>query len=156
MNSGMWCSTFSSGVISNWTNENRVPPCTINQAFQYFLDITTPPTPVLLQQFAALATNEKEKRKLEVLSKASSPIFAIASGADLYKTIEFLPHWRFAARFLARHKRDLRCTRVGCNQKYRLKDYLYTISISASKRPGHSLLLVILFVLIKICTFWVS
>uniref|UniRef100_H3C394 Nitric oxide synthase n=1 Tax=Tetraodon nigroviridis TaxID=99883 RepID=H3C394_TETNG len=57
------------GVISNWTNENRVPPCTINQAFQYFLDITTPPTPVLLQQFAALATNEKEKRKLEVLSK---------------------------------------------------------------------------------------
>uniref|UniRef100_H2UXZ9 Nitric oxide synthase n=1 Tax=Takifugu rubripes TaxID=31033 RepID=H2UXZ9_TAKRU len=57
------------GVISNWTNETRVPPCTINQAFQYFLDITTPPSPVLLQQFAALATNEKEKRKLEVLSK---------------------------------------------------------------------------------------
>lgn len=60
-------------MISNWTNETRVPPCTINQAFQYFLDITTPPSPVLLQQFAALATNEKEKRKLEVLSKASPP-----------------------------------------------------------------------------------
>uniref|UniRef100_A0A8C7ZIW6 Nitric oxide synthase n=1 Tax=Oryzias sinensis TaxID=183150 RepID=A0A8C7ZIW6_9TELE len=57
------------GVISNWTHETRIPPCTIYQAFQYFLDITTPPTPVLLQQFAALATNEKEKRKLEILSK---------------------------------------------------------------------------------------
>uniref|UniRef100_A0A3B3TLD8 Nitric oxide synthase n=1 Tax=Poecilia latipinna TaxID=48699 RepID=A0A3B3TLD8_9TELE len=57
------------GVISNWTNETRIPPCTINQAFQYFLDITTPPTPVLLQQFAALATNDKQKRKLEILSK---------------------------------------------------------------------------------------
>ncbi|TWW60210.1 Nitric oxide synthase, brain [Takifugu flavidus] len=57
------------GVISNWTNETRVPPCTINQAFQYFLDITTPPSPVLLQQFAALATNEKEKRKLEGLQE---------------------------------------------------------------------------------------
>ncbi|CAG5925376.1 unnamed protein product [Menidia menidia] len=57
------------GVISNWTNETRIPPCTIYQAFQYFLDITTPPTPVLLQQFAALATNDKEKKKLEVLSK---------------------------------------------------------------------------------------
>lgn len=85
MNSGMSCATSSSGVISNWTNENRVPPCTINQAFQYFLDITTPPTPVLLQQFAALATNEKEKRKLEVLSKASSHISTIACGADILK-----------------------------------------------------------------------
>uniref|UniRef100_A0A3P8X4Z7 Nitric oxide synthase n=1 Tax=Cynoglossus semilaevis TaxID=244447 RepID=A0A3P8X4Z7_CYNSE len=57
------------GVISNWTKESRIPPCTIDQAFQYFLDITTPPSPVLLQQFAALATNDKEKKKLEVLSK---------------------------------------------------------------------------------------
>ncbi|XP_017290210.1 nitric oxide synthase, brain isoform X3 [Kryptolebias marmoratus] len=57
------------GVISNWTNETRIPPCTIYQAFQYFLDITTPPTPVLLQQFAALATDEPQKKKLELLSK---------------------------------------------------------------------------------------
>ncbi|CAL1615736.1 unnamed protein product [Knipowitschia caucasica] len=57
------------GVISNWTNETRIPPCTIYQAFQYFLDITTPPSPVLLQQFAALATNEDHKKRLEVLSK---------------------------------------------------------------------------------------
>ncbi|MEQ2177200.1 Nitric oxide synthase, brain [Goodea atripinnis] len=56
------------GVISNWTHETRIPPCTIYQAFQCFLDITTPPTPVLLQQFAALATNDKQKRKLEILS----------------------------------------------------------------------------------------
>ncbi|XP_077456811.1 nitric oxide synthase 1 isoform X2 [Stigmatopora argus] len=57
------------GVISNWTNASRIPPCTIFQAFQYFLDITTPPTPVLLQQFATLATNDKHKKRLEVLSK---------------------------------------------------------------------------------------
>ncbi|XP_059909475.1 nitric oxide synthase, brain [Gadus macrocephalus] len=56
-------------VISNWTDENRIPPCTISQVFQYFLDITTPPSPVLLQQFASLATNEKQRNKLEVLSK---------------------------------------------------------------------------------------
>lgn len=57
------------GVISNWTDEARIPPCTIYQAFQYLLDITTPPSPVLLQQFAALATNDKQKKKLELLSK---------------------------------------------------------------------------------------
>ncbi|XP_037113980.1 nitric oxide synthase, brain isoform X1 [Syngnathus acus] len=57
------------GVISNWTSAGRIPPCTIFQAFQYFLDITTPPSPVLLQHFAALATNDKHKKRLEVLSK---------------------------------------------------------------------------------------
>ncbi|XP_077622156.1 nitric oxide synthase 1 [Crocuta crocuta] len=57
------------GVISNWTNEHRLPPCTIFQAFKYYLDITTPPTPLQLQQFASLATSEKEKQRLLVLSK---------------------------------------------------------------------------------------
>ncbi|KAB0406205.1 hypothetical protein E2I00_002502, partial [Balaenoptera physalus] len=57
------------GVISNWTDEHRLPPCTIFQAFRYYLDITTPPTPLQLQQFASLATSEKEKQRLLVLSK---------------------------------------------------------------------------------------
>ncbi|KAJ8415334.1 hypothetical protein AAFF_G00423140 [Aldrovandia affinis] len=57
------------GVISNWRDEGRIPPCTIYQAFKYFLDITTPPSPLLLQQFASLASNDKQKKKLEVLSK---------------------------------------------------------------------------------------
>ncbi|KAM9118521.1 nitric oxide synthase 1 isoform 1-T1 [Pangshura tecta] len=57
------------GVISNWTDENRIPPCTIFQAFKCYLDITTPPTPLLLQQFALLATKDKEKKRLQVLSK---------------------------------------------------------------------------------------
>nr|1F20_A Chain A, Nitric-oxide Synthase [Rattus norvegicus] len=57
------------GVISNWKDESRLPPCTIFQAFKYYLDITTPPTPLQLQQFASLATNEKEKQRLLVLSK---------------------------------------------------------------------------------------
>ena len=59
----------SAGVISNWTDEHRLPPCTIFQAFKYYLDITTPPTPLQLQQFASLATSEKEKQRLLVLSK---------------------------------------------------------------------------------------
>uniref|UniRef100_A0A493T210 nitric-oxide synthase (NADPH) n=1 Tax=Anas platyrhynchos platyrhynchos TaxID=8840 RepID=A0A493T210_ANAPP len=61
--------SLPAGVISNWTDENRIPPCTIFQAFKYYLDITTPPTPLLLQQFALLATSDKEKKRLQVLSK---------------------------------------------------------------------------------------
>uniref|UniRef100_A0A669PX34 Nitric oxide synthase n=1 Tax=Phasianus colchicus TaxID=9054 RepID=A0A669PX34_PHACC len=56
-------------VISNWTDENRIPPCTIFQAFKYYLDITTPPTPLLLQQFALLATSDKEKKRLQGLQE---------------------------------------------------------------------------------------
>uniref|UniRef100_A0A452SNX7 Nitric oxide synthase n=1 Tax=Ursus americanus TaxID=9643 RepID=A0A452SNX7_URSAM len=48
---------------------HRLPPCTIFQAFKYYLDITTPPTPLQLQQFASLATSEKEKQRLLVLSR---------------------------------------------------------------------------------------
>ncbi|XP_047417906.1 nitric oxide synthase, brain isoform X2 [Sciurus carolinensis] len=57
------------GIISNWKDESRLPPCTVFQAFKYYLDITTPPTPLQLQQFASLATSEKEKQRLLVLSK---------------------------------------------------------------------------------------
>ncbi|XP_067911281.1 nitric oxide synthase, brain isoform X2 [Heterodontus francisci] len=57
------------GVISNWSDENRIPPCTIFQVFKYYLDITTAPSPLLLQQFALLAKNEQQKKRLEVLSK---------------------------------------------------------------------------------------
>ncbi|XP_045152640.1 nitric oxide synthase, brain [Echinops telfairi] len=57
------------GVISNWTDELRLPPCTVFQAFKHYLDITTPPTPLQLQQFASLATSEEEKQRLMVLSK---------------------------------------------------------------------------------------
>ncbi|XP_069475308.1 nitric oxide synthase 1 [Ambystoma mexicanum] len=57
------------GVISNWTQEERIPACTVFQAFKYYLDITTPPTPHLMQQFALLAVNEKEKKHLQILSK---------------------------------------------------------------------------------------
>uniref|UniRef100_A0A8C1TUX9 nitric-oxide synthase (NADPH) n=1 Tax=Cyprinus carpio TaxID=7962 RepID=A0A8C1TUX9_CYPCA len=62
-------SLSSVGVISNWTDETRIPPCTIYQAFKYFLDITTPPSPLLLQQFAPLATNEKQRKRLEGLQE---------------------------------------------------------------------------------------
>lgn len=81
------------GVISNWTDENRVPPCTIFQAFKYYLDITTPPTPLLLQQFALLATSDKEKKRLQVLSKVKnqSPTFCKGLGAITAQPGHFHP-----------------------------------------------------------------
>ncbi|XP_032898999.1 nitric oxide synthase, brain isoform X1 [Amblyraja radiata] len=61
--------TTALGVIGNWCDETRIPPSTISQAFKYYLDITTPPIPLLLQQFALLAKDDQQKKRLEVLSK---------------------------------------------------------------------------------------
>lgn len=108
---------LSAGVISNWTNETRIPPCTIYQAFQYFLDITTPPSPVLLQQFAALATNDKQKKKLEILSKVKS-LLALALLTLTFTIIEL--HWALSLVGDQRHTEDLRCMCVGYIQIYAL------------------------------------
>lgn len=80
----------SAGVISNWTDEHRLPPCTIFQAFKYYLDITTPPTPLQLQQFASLATSEKEKERLLVLSKVGpcSPHGCLSSPSP-WRAVEY-------------------------------------------------------------------
>ncbi|XP_072921558.1 nitric oxide synthase 1 isoform X1 [Hemitrygon akajei] len=61
--------TTALGVISNWCDDTRIPPSTIFEVFKYYLDITTPPNPLLLQQFALLAKDDLQKKRLEVLSK---------------------------------------------------------------------------------------
>lgn len=52
---------------SYWVTEKRLPPCSLSQALTYFLDITTPPTQLLLQKLALLATEEAERQRLETL-----------------------------------------------------------------------------------------
>ena len=52
---------------SYWVRDKRLPPCSLSQALTYFLDITTPPTQLLLRKLAQLATEEAERQRLEIL-----------------------------------------------------------------------------------------
>ncbi|XP_066457647.1 nitric oxide synthase, inducible-like [Eleutherodactylus coqui] len=52
-----------------WTSSEKIPPCTVSQALTYFLDITTPPSQLLLKKLALLAADVKDKQRLEDLSK---------------------------------------------------------------------------------------
>uniref|UniRef100_A0A803TQ28 Nitric oxide synthase n=1 Tax=Anolis carolinensis TaxID=28377 RepID=A0A803TQ28_ANOCA len=62
--------TLEAGMHANWKVENpRLPPCTLRQALSFFLDITTPPSPQLLQLLATLAEDPREKETLQRLSK---------------------------------------------------------------------------------------
>lgn len=54
---------------SYWVRDKRLPPCSLSQALTYFLDITTPPTQLLLQKLVRLATEEAERQRLLTLSQ---------------------------------------------------------------------------------------
>lgn len=60
------------GVIKTWTPHERLPACSLRNLLARFLDITTPPTPNLLQHFASIATDEEDQRKLETLATDSA------------------------------------------------------------------------------------
>uniref|UniRef100_A0A8C4S096 Nitric oxide synthase n=1 Tax=Erpetoichthys calabaricus TaxID=27687 RepID=A0A8C4S096_ERPCA len=52
-----------------WITDSRLPPCSIQQALTYFLDITTPPSQLLLKKMCQLTCEEGERRQLEKLAK---------------------------------------------------------------------------------------
>ncbi|XP_070800704.1 nitric oxide synthase 3 isoform X2 [Pituophis catenifer annectens] len=59
------------GVKRMWVPSHCLPPCTLRQALTYFLDITTAPSPQLLQLLATLAEHRGEREKLQRLSQDS-------------------------------------------------------------------------------------
>ncbi|KAG6926059.1 nitric oxide synthase 3 [Chelydra serpentina] len=54
---------------ASWVPLSRLPPCTLRQALTFFLDITTPPSPQLLQLLATLAEDGAEREQLQRLSQ---------------------------------------------------------------------------------------
>ena len=63
---------MNAGVMKSWEPHERLPPCTLRTLFSRFLDITTPPTPNLLQHFASLATDPEDQRRLTLLATVSN------------------------------------------------------------------------------------
>ncbi|XP_071994274.1 nitric oxide synthase, inducible [Engystomops pustulosus] len=52
-----------------WTSSEKIPPCSLSRALTYFLDITTPPSQLLLKKLSLLAADAEDKQRLEELSK---------------------------------------------------------------------------------------
>lgn len=72
----------SNGVMKTWTPHERLPVCSLRELFSRFLDVTTPPSPNLLQYFSSIATDEEDQRKLNLLATDSA-------------AYEDWRHWRF-------------------------------------------------------------
>ncbi len=54
-----------------WEIDERYQTCTLREALTVYLDLTTPPSQVILQQMAKLVTSDVEQAKLEKLSQVS-------------------------------------------------------------------------------------
>ncbi|CAH0554483.1 unnamed protein product [Brassicogethes aeneus] len=72
----------SNGVVKTWTPHERLPSCSVRELLGRYLDITTPPSHNLLQQFADIATDEQDQKKLNLLATDSA-------------AYEDWRHWRF-------------------------------------------------------------
>lgn len=62
----------SNGVVKTWIAHEKLPSLPLREMLARFLDITTPPSPNLLQHFAAIATDEEDQRRLNLLATDSS------------------------------------------------------------------------------------
>ncbi|KAF6206870.1 hypothetical protein GE061_018106 [Apolygus lucorum] len=60
------------GIVRNWTPHEKLPKCSLRTLLLRFLDITTPPTPNLLQFFSSCATDEAEQKRLNHLATDSA------------------------------------------------------------------------------------
>ncbi|KAI4462215.1 nitric oxide synthase-related [Holotrichia oblita] len=59
----------SNGVVKQWCPHEKIPARSVRELFSRFLDIATPPSSNLLQQFAAIATDEEDQKSNRINTK---------------------------------------------------------------------------------------
>ncbi|XP_059050101.1 nitric oxide synthase-like protein [Achroia grisella] len=58
----------SSGPVKSWEPHERLPVVSVRELFTRFLDITTPPTTILLQYLAKTCDNDEDRKQLNLLA----------------------------------------------------------------------------------------
>ncbi|XP_060059986.1 nitric oxide synthase, inducible isoform X2 [Erinaceus europaeus] len=86
---------------SYWTKDKRLPSCSLSQALTYFLDITTPPSQLLLRKLAQLTTDGAERQRLEELCQPSEyNKWKFANSPTFLEVLEEFPSLQVPAGFL--------------------------------------------------------
>nr|DBA34249.1 TPA: hypothetical protein GDO54_001828 [Pyxicephalus adspersus] len=108
-----------------WTVSEKIPPCSLFQALTYFVDITTPPSQLLLKKLSLLAADAKDKQRLEDLSNNTEKYNAWKSYnfPSLLEVLEDFPSLEVPATFVL-------------TQLPPLKARYYSISSSKDMSPG--------------------
>lgn len=59
------------GVVRSWSGHERLPRCSLRLLLTRFLDLTTPPSPAILQYLSSCCTDDVDKDKLQSLASVS-------------------------------------------------------------------------------------
>uniref|UniRef100_A0A8C5M157 Nitric oxide synthase n=1 Tax=Leptobrachium leishanense TaxID=445787 RepID=A0A8C5M157_9ANUR len=108
-----------------WTISEKIPSCSLFQALTYFLDITTPPTQLLLKKLSLLATDTEDKKRLEDLCTSTDKYNVWKSNywPTFLEVLEMFPSLDIQPTFLM-------------TQLPALKPRYYSVSSSAEVTPG--------------------
>ncbi|XP_029469395.1 nitric oxide synthase, inducible [Rhinatrema bivittatum] len=108
-----------------WAAEKKLPPCSLFQALTYFLDLTTPPTQLLLKKLSLLATEESDRNRLQTLCHSSKEYSKWKSfnSPTILEVLQQFPSIEVSATFLL-------------TQLPALKPRYYSISSSPDVNPG--------------------
>lgn len=113
------------GVVKAWNPTERLPPCSIRQALEKYLDITTPPTPDFLRLLSLQATDKADIDKLALLGKGSSAYedWKYENSPNLIEVLDEFPSIKLSVEFLLQ-------------EAPLLKPRYYSISSSPRMYPG--------------------
>lgn len=75
------------GVTRNWVPHEKLPKCSLRTLLTRFLDITTPPTPNMLQFFASCATDPVDKKNLTTLATVSGSIVSFDDNSHITNVV---------------------------------------------------------------------
>ncbi|CAI9615927.1 unnamed protein product, partial [Staurois parvus] len=107
-----------------WTVSEKIPPCSLFQALTFFVDITTPPSQLLLKKLSLLAADAKDKQRLEDLSNIEKyKSWKSYSYPSILEVLEEFPSLEVPATFIL-------------TQLPPLKARYYSISSSKDMIPG--------------------
>uniref|UniRef100_A0A8D0C3I7 Nitric oxide synthase n=1 Tax=Salvator merianae TaxID=96440 RepID=A0A8D0C3I7_SALMN len=108
-----------------WTADKRFPACTLSQALLHFLDITTPPSQQLLKVLSQMATEDKQKERLDLLchNLEMYNTWKFHNSPTILEVLEEFPSIKVSTSFLL-------------SQLPLLKPRYYSISSSQDWEPG--------------------
>ncbi|XP_053560576.1 nitric oxide synthase, inducible isoform X2 [Bombina bombina] len=108
-----------------WAINEKIPACSLFQALTYFLDITSPPTQLLLKKLSLLATDDRDKTRLETLCKSADEYneWKFYKYPTFFEVLEEFPSLQVPTTFLL-------------TQLPTLKPRYYSISSSVDMVPG--------------------
>ncbi|XP_026468232.1 nitric oxide synthase, salivary gland-like [Ctenocephalides felis] len=113
------------GVVRSWSGHERLPRCSLRMLLTRFLDLTTPPSPAILQYLSSCCTEEIDKDKLESLASDSAAYedWRHLKYPHLLEVLEQFPSCRPSAKML-------------CAQLSPLQARFYSVSSAPEPHPG--------------------